>query len=121
MHFLDISVLSLIPSFLFQKLTSKVQDVVFCKCCKSKTRVTAVDARSSAKHEERNDVYEKQENKNKMNDRDQKIIDKEDSIGSEAITWKEISETLDRMCLYFYSLFVVLLIVMLGAALNGAM
>ena len=102
-----------------------MQDVVSLKYCKSKSRVTARNARSWVKDKERNNVYGKQkkifeeENKNKMNEKDLTILDKEDSIGSETITWKEISETLDRICLYFYSLFVLSLIVIFGAALHG--
>ena len=77
------------------------------------------------KDKERNNVYGKQKkifkegNKNKMNEKDLTILDKGDSIGSETITWKEISETLDRMCLYLYSLFVLSLVVIFVAALHG--
>ena len=57
-----------------------------------------------------------EENKKTMNG---SHFEKEELIGTELISWKEISETLDRICFCLYALLVVMLIVIFSLILNG--
>ena len=69
---------------------------------------------------DRNDEKQKKtfedENKKTINE---KHSEKEELNGLEAITWKDISETLDRICFCLYALLVVMLIIIFSLILNG--
>ena len=85
--------------------------------------MTSIDANTGVEDLDRNDVYDNQnerfenENKKTINEKQR---EKEELSSTETITWKEISETLDRICLYLYALLVVMLIVIFTITLNGA-
>ena len=101
----------------FQKLTPKVRKVVFCKCCKSNSKVTFFD-RSPKLEDGKGNIEGYVQQKKKLEEAKKKP-EKEPLTDPEPVTWQDVSKTLDRLLFIVYAVFVLMLAVVFSIILNG--
>lgn len=98
------------PPKWLQALGRKLEIVVFFQCCRRKEKVTPLD-------------YDKVENITKSLDRKEKMTSqtdlRDDSDDQEEVTWQMLATIQDRLCLYIYSVAMVILITVFMLALYG--
>ena len=104
------NIVELYVHFLLQAIGRKLVTFVFLKCCTGKEKVAPTD------YDKVEDIHNTLYKKEKLTS--QKDI-REDQDEHEEVTWQILSLLQDRLCLYVYTITIIILIIFFMLALYG--